>query len=289
MRQQDWTDGLCITGNRGKRLNCNDGGEILEYSDKKLVIGWDYWGKETFLRREDGNYWFSSYSFMAPDSSIADEYVIALCGAPEKPWLHSTGRPVVRIRYSSWNLEDHLDNMKRDILEFLAATPHAKRILLAGRAEEAVACLLLASCIKKRYPSVRTGIFGMPWNVGRESRHTEENCPQEKRLRVNPSLLLKENRAQGIDTCAYAFHVSNSKPEQVENNLRNLLDSLQIIYNFSPPCGWGEKDECKGAKNFIQQYPEIFKRMADCCFDDLKGKSAPPEYIDLNAWIMEDR
>lgn len=55
---------------------------------------------------------------MAPDSSIADEYVIALCGAPEKPWLHSTGRPVVRIRYSSWNLEDHLDNMKRDILEF---------------------------------------------------------------------------------------------------------------------------------------------------------------------------
>lgn len=84
LRQQDWTDGLCITGNRGKRLNCNDGGEILEYSDKKLVIGWDYWGKETFLRREDGNYWFSSYSFMAPDSSIADEYVIALCGAPGK-------------------------------------------------------------------------------------------------------------------------------------------------------------------------------------------------------------
>ncbi len=289
LRQQDWTDGLCITGNRGKRLNCNDGGEILEYSDKKLVIGWDYWGKETFLRREDGNYWFSSYSFMAPDSSIADEYVIALCGAPEKPWLHSTGRPVIRIRYSYWNLEDHLDNMKRDILEFLAVTPHAKRILLAGRAEEAVACLLLASCIKKRYPSVRTGILGMPWNVGRESRHTEENCPQEKRLRVNPSLLLKENRAQGIDTCAYAFHVSNSNPEQVENNLRNLLDSLQIIYNFSPPCGWGEKDECKSAKNFIQQYPEIFKRMADCCFDDLKGKSAPPEYIDLNAWIMEDR
>lgn len=34
LRQQDWTDGLCITGNRGKRLNCNDGGEILEYSDK---------------------------------------------------------------------------------------------------------------------------------------------------------------------------------------------------------------------------------------------------------------
>lgn len=131
--------------------------------------------------------------------------------------------------------------MKRDILEFLAATPHAKRILLAGRAEEAVACLLLASCIKKRYPSVRTGILGMPWNVGRESRHTEENCPQEKRLRVNPSLLLKENRAQGIDTCAYAFHVSNSKPEQVENNLRNLLDSLQIIYNFSAPLRLGGK------------------------------------------------
>ena len=100
-----------------------------------------------------------------PDSSTVDEYVIALCGAPEKPWLHSTGRPVVRIRYSSWNLEDHLDKMKRDILEFLAATPHAKRILLAGRAEEDLACLLLASCIKKRYPSVRTGILGMPWKM----------------------------------------------------------------------------------------------------------------------------
>lgn len=288
LRQQDWSDDLRITGNRGRRLNCNDEGEILEYTDKKLVIAWDYWGKETFLRREDGKYWFSSYSFTAPDSCAADEYVIALCGAPGKPWLHSTGRPVVRIRYSSWNLEDHLDGMKRDILEFLAATPRAKRILMAGSGEEAVACLLIASSIRECYPSIRTGVLGMPWNVSRESRHTEENCPQEKRLRVNPSLVLKKNRAQGIDTCAYAFHVSNSKPEQVENNLRNLFDSLQIIYNFSPPCSWREKDECNSAKNFIQQYPEIFKCMVDCCFDDLRGKSILPEHIDLNSWIREE-
>lgn len=289
LRQQDWSDGLRLTGNRGRRLNGNDEGEILEYTDNKLVIGWDYWGKETFLRREDGEYWFSSYSFTAPDSCVADEYVIALCGAPEKPWLHATGRPVIRIRYSSWNLKDHLDGMKRDILEFLAVTPRAKRILLVGREDAASACLLIASGIKEHCPSVRTGILGMPWSVDRKDRRVGEMGPQKSCLCTNPALRLQAARARGLGMGAYAFHITDGKPSPREDNAGNLFDALQLVYHFSPPSGWGEKDDCHGTKNFIQQYPETFKRMADGCFDDLNGKSALPKHIDLNAWIMESR
>lgn len=289
LRQQDWSDDLCITGNRGKRLTCRDGAEILEYTDKKLVIGWDYWGKETFLRREDGSYWFSSYSFIVPDSCISDEYVIDLCGSPEKPWVHSTGRPVVRIRYSSWNLEDHLDSMKQDAVEFLAATPHAKRILLTGREEDAAACLLVALRIKECYPSIQTGVLGMPWRTARVNRLPEEVCPQKGRLSVNPALMLQESQSKGMDIRAYSFHADNIMPEPGDEHAGHFSACLQLMYHFSPPSCQEEKDEDAYAKTFIQQYPQLFRRMADGCFDDLKRKSALPEHIDLNPWIREDR
>lgn len=51
-----WQDYLLIDGTRIKRLEAYDEGEIMDFSDEAFTILWTRWGKEKFIKMENGCY-----------------------------------------------------------------------------------------------------------------------------------------------------------------------------------------------------------------------------------------
>ena len=58
LRHPSWNDAFRILGTRGNRASKEDKAEILFFSQEKIVVKWDNWEEETFVRQDDSSYEF---------------------------------------------------------------------------------------------------------------------------------------------------------------------------------------------------------------------------------------
>lgn len=58
LRHPQWSDAFRVFGTCGNRVSNNDAAKILSISPEKIVLEWEKWGEESFVRQEDGSYEF---------------------------------------------------------------------------------------------------------------------------------------------------------------------------------------------------------------------------------------
>lgn len=51
-----WHDVFRLIGDRGERMSIRAGAAILEFTSEQLILKWDQWGRERFVKNEDGLY-----------------------------------------------------------------------------------------------------------------------------------------------------------------------------------------------------------------------------------------
>lgn len=58
LRHPQWNGAFRVFGARGNRVDNDDSAEVLSFSTEKIVVKWDKWGEESFVRQDDGSYEF---------------------------------------------------------------------------------------------------------------------------------------------------------------------------------------------------------------------------------------
>lgn len=58
LRHPQWNGAFRVFGVRGNRVDNDDSAEVLSFSTEKIVVKWDKWGEESFVRQDDGSYEF---------------------------------------------------------------------------------------------------------------------------------------------------------------------------------------------------------------------------------------
>ena len=99
-----WNDEFRITHSRGCRLHRNDHATILQHDENKLVLKWDNWGTEEFLRMEEGKYQYLDYHYSSTINEVnkyARELLINPYDGYNSVFRHSS-RPFIGMRYHQW-------------------------------------------------------------------------------------------------------------------------------------------------------------------------------------------
>lgn len=279
-----WSDNLIISDKRGHRTQCNDYCDILELTENEVRVDWDHWGEETFRLMGDGKYWFSTYTFRLPDSEDVEEWVIDLFDRPGKYWLHSTGRPVIQIRYSEWDIFLHLDRIQSDVHNFLLKTPSARRILLVGLCKDSLGALSLAQMIKTRHPSIQVGVLGCPWmgNITTPESRRGTFWPPQVAIRYengiyndefsrwgDPMIFFQQMEQEKKDVRGYAFYSINDGFPQDKDNTMRLSRYMDIVYECLRPNQWDGTDIHLHMTSFIRKHSDIFRMIINQCFLNL--------------------
>lgn len=59
LRHPEWYDSFVIVGQRGYRTSISDAAHIVSFTSKKLIVNWDQWGEETFIKTSNGFYLYA--------------------------------------------------------------------------------------------------------------------------------------------------------------------------------------------------------------------------------------
>lgn len=168
-----WNDQFRIIRNRGYRLHRNDSATILCHDGEKLVLKWDQWGKERFIRRSDNAYHFTFYECTDSITSKninAEELIINPFDRPGKHFLLTDDdRPTINIRYLQWDMLLHFQEMYQDVSERIQQMPCLKSVLLAGLCKDCLAAVYLALRLSKKFPELSFGVWGCPWVANRKT------------------------------------------------------------------------------------------------------------------------
>lgn len=112
-----WTDQFQMNEKRGRRLHRNDHATILQHDENKLVLKWDNWGTEEFLRMEEGKYQYLDYHYSSTINEVnkyARELLINPYDGYNSVFRHSC-RPFIGMRYHQWEGLLLLERMYRDV------------------------------------------------------------------------------------------------------------------------------------------------------------------------------
>lgn len=168
-----WTDEFRITHNRGYRLHRNDHATVLYHDGEKLVLKWDQWGKERFIRHSADIYHFTFYECtdsITSENINAEELIINPFDRPGKHFLLTDdNRPTINIRYLQWDMLLHLQEMFQDVSERIRQMPCLKSVLLAGLCKDCLAAAYLAFRLSKKFPELSFGVWGCPWIANRKT------------------------------------------------------------------------------------------------------------------------
>lgn len=168
-----WTDEFRIIHNRGYRLHRNDPATVLYHDGEKLVLKWDHWGKERFIRHSADTYHFTFYECtdtITPENINAEELIINPFDRPEKHFLLTDdNRPTINIRYLQWDMLLHLQEMDQDVSERIRQMPCLKSVLLAGLCKDCLAAAYLALRLSEKFPELSFGVWGCPWVANRKT------------------------------------------------------------------------------------------------------------------------
>lgn len=237
IRHPEWNDEFRITHNRGYRLHSNAPATVLSHDGEKLVLKWDQWGKERFIRRSAGIYHFTFYECtdsITPEHINAEELIINPFDRPGKHFLlPDDNRPVINIRYLQWDMLLHFQEMYQDVSERIGQMPRLKSVLLAGLCKDCLAAVYLAFRLSQKFPELSFGVWGCPWVGNRKTADLRKG-----------SLWPREN----IETCNLPPYnnvlLQWGDPVDIFKEIRRL--SLKIrgfaFYGISPD--WTHDREC---------------------------------------------
>lgn len=179
-----WTDQFQMNEKRGRRLHRNDHATILQHDENKLVLKWDNWGTEEFLRMEEGKYQYLDYHYSSTINEVnkyARELLINPYDGYNSVFRHSS-RPFIGMRYHQWEGLLLLERMYRDVEKGIRKMPRLQSVLLMGICKDAFAALILAQRLKKDFPHLHIGVWGCPWPVDLSGQ-----SPVYRGIRVSPS------------------------------------------------------------------------------------------------------
>lgn len=228
IRHPQWNDEFRIIHNRGYRLHRNDHATVLHHDGEKLVLKWDQWGTERFIRRSADIYHFTFYECtdsITPDRINAEELIINPFERPGKHFLLADdSRPAINIRYLQWDMLLHLEEMYQDASERIGQMPCLKSVLLAGLCKDCLAIMYLAFRLSKKFPQLSFGVWGCPWVANRKTADLRKgplwswsnietcNLPPYDNVLCrwgDPADIFKEIRRLSLKVRGFAFYGSS--------------------------------------------------------------------------------
>ncbi|WP_418383802.1 hypothetical protein [Akkermansia sp.] len=299
-----WNDEFRITHSRGCRLHRKDHATVLYHDGEKLVLKWDDWGKERFIRRSADIYHFTFYECtdsITPENVNAEELSINPFDRPGKHFLLTDDhRPTINIRYLQWDMLLHFQEMYQDVSERIRQMPCLKSVLLAGLCKDCLAAVYLAFRLSKKFPELSFGVWGCPWVANRKTADLRKgplwswenietcNLPPYSSVLLrwgDPADIFKEISRLSLKVRGFAFY-GNSPNWNHDRECTERLNSYlckHYIYEPSSP------ESCQGLHTIIipiiRQNAALYHHMINDMFSII-NKTDLPEKCEKEALIL---
>lgn len=284
-----WTDQFQMTEKRGRRLHRNDHATILQHDESKLVLKWDNWGTEEFLKMEEGKYRYLDYHYSSTINEV-NKYAVELLINPydgnNSVFRHSS-RPFIGMRYHQWEGLLLLERMYRDIEKGVRKMPRLQSVLLMGICKDAFAALILAQRLKKDFPHLHIGVWGCPWTVDFSGKSPVYRgikvSPSHEQIREkrpfnnllerygDPLKLLRQPESSGL--CLFAFY-STSQHWTLDEEATNRL-APYLLKTYAHPAGSKEHYTVVHGKivHLVKEKPALVQSWIEEMFRMMKTES----------------
>lgn len=177
------------------------------HDGEKLVLKWDDWGKERFIRRSADIYHFTFYECtdsITPENVNAEELIINPFDRPGKHFLLTDDhRPTINIRYLQWDMLLHFQEMYQDVSERIRQMPCLKSVFLRDCVKIAwQPCIWPFAYLKNSLSCHLEYGDALGWRIAKQPTLEKGRLWSGKHRNVQPAALQQRSVAMGR-SCGY--------------------------------------------------------------------------------------